>query len=131
MRIAALIIGVIGGIFGLISVIFGFTVAGLGSATEAEGAGTMMNLVFAGLVFCLLGFLGSGLVMAKPLAGAIILLVSALGALISMSFFAIIVSPLFLIAAILAFFGRNSGAERVTIETPPPDSQGSRSSRVR
>jgi hypothetical protein len=130
MRIAALIIGVIGGIFGLLSVVFGFAIAGIGNATEAEGAGTMMNLVFAGLFFCLLGFLGAGLAMAKPLAGAIILLVSALGALISMSFFAIIVSPLFLIAAILAFFGRNSGAERVTIEAPPPDGQGG-SSRVR
>jgi hypothetical protein len=123
MRIAALIVGIVGGVFGLLSVILGLTLGGIGSATEAEGASTIVGLSFAGLFFCLLGFLGAGLIMAKPLAGSIILLISALGALVSMSFFAIIVSPLFLIAAILGFLGRNSGAERVTIEAPPADSQ--------
>ena len=121
MRIAALIVGIVGGIFGLLSAILGLFMGGVGGALEAEGAGTVVNLSFAGLFFCLLGFLGAGLAMAKPLAGAIILLISALGALISMSFFAIIVSPLFLIAALLAFFGRSRRAERVTIEAPPPD----------
>jgi hypothetical protein len=128
MRIAALVVGIVGGVFGLLSVILVMVIGGIGSATEAEGASTIVGLSFSALFFCLLGFLGAGLAMARPLVGAIILLVAALGALVSMSLFAIIVSPLFLIAAILAFFGRHRAAERVTIESPPP---GGGSSRVR
>jgi len=120
MRIAALIIGIVGGVFGLLSVISGLFVGGIGSAAEAEGASSIIGHSFAGLFFCILGFLGAGLAMARPLVGGLILLISALGALVAMSLFAIIVSPLFLIAAILAFFGRNRGAERVTIESQPP-----------
>lgn len=110
MRVAALVIGVIGGVFGIIAAVFALTIGGIGSAVGAEGASTVSGLGWLALLFCVIGFLGAGLAMAKPRIGAALLIVSAIGVTISISYFAIASAPLFLIAGILAFWGRKSGA---------------------
>lgn len=106
MRIAALILGVIGGLFGILAALLALGIGGIGSATGQQGAGTIVNLGWSAFLFCLLGFLGSGLAMGKPRLGAGLLAVSGLGFLVSVSWFALITTPLFLMAAMLAFFGR-------------------------
>ncbi len=106
MRVAALVLGIIGGVFGIFASVFALGVGGLGSAFGTQGANTIVGLGWSAMFFCLLGFLGSGLSMAKPRAAALLLLVSGLGFIVSVSAFAIVTGPLFLIAALLAFLGR-------------------------
>lgn len=106
MRIAALILGVVGGIFGIIAALLALSIGGIGSAVGQEGAGMIVGLGWSAFLFCLLGFLGAGLAMGKPRLGALLLAVSGFGFLVSVSWFAIITAPLFLIASLLAFFGR-------------------------
>lgn len=110
MKIAALVIGVIGGVFGIIAAVLALTIGGIGTAVGAEGASMVTGLGWLALLFCVIGFLGAGLAMAKPVLGAVLLIVSAVGITISISYFAIASAPLFLIAGILAFFGRKAGS---------------------
>jgi hypothetical protein len=124
MRIAALIIGILGGLFGILSAVLALVVGGIG------GSGTVVGLGWSALVFCILGFLGAGLAMGRPRLGALILLIAAIGITISVSWFAVIAAPLFLVAALLAFLGRRGEAERITVQTSGTDSQDE-SSRVR
>ena len=124
MRIAALIIGIIAGLFGILSAVLALAVGGIG------GSSTVVGLGWSALAFCILGFLGAGLAMGKPRLGALILLIAAVGVLISVSWFAVIATPLFLIAATLAFFGRRGEPERITIQTSSTDTQNG-PSRVR
>jgi hypothetical protein len=53
MRIAALVVGIVGGVFGLLSVVLVMVIGGIGSAAEAEGASTIVGLSFSALFFCL------------------------------------------------------------------------------
>ncbi len=106
MRIAALILGVVGGIFGLIAALLALEIGGIGAAVGSQGAGLTIDLGWSAFGFCLLGFLGAGLTMGKPPAGALLLLIAGLGFLVSVSWFVLITAPLFLFAALLAFMGR-------------------------
>lgn len=117
MRVAALVLGVIGGVFGIFASLFALGVGGLGSAMGTEGANTVIGLGWSAMFFCLLGFLGSGLAMAKPRAAAGLLLISALGFIVSVSAFALVTGPLFLIASLLAFLGRGPRQKQLVQET--------------
>jgi hypothetical protein len=117
MRVAALVLGVIGGVFGIFASIFALGVGGLGSAVGSQGASTVIGLGWSAMFFCLLGFLGSGLAMAKPKAAALLLLISALGFIVSVSAFAVVTGPLFLIASLLAFLGRGPRQKEVAQQT--------------
>lgn len=53
------------------------------------------------------------------------MLVAAIGITIAISLFAVIAAPLLLIAAILAFLGRQEGDERIVIQTEASGNGGS------
>lgn len=124
MRIAALVLGIIAGIAGLVSAVFALAVGGLGGAFEAEGSGTIVGLGWSALFFSLFGLVGGALSMAKPRIAAAIMLVASAAILISISMFALIATPLFLVAAVLAFLGRHKQEERIVVQTEQGDNQG-------
>jgi hypothetical protein len=109
MRTGALVLGIIGGIFGIISAVLAFVVGGIGDFFDAEGAETVVGLGWSALFFCLVGLVGAGLAIVRPVIAAVLMLISAIGDTISISLFAIIAAPLFLVAALLAFLGRREG----------------------
>jgi hypothetical protein len=109
MRIAALVLGIIGGIFGIMSARLAFLVGGMGDFFDAEGAETVVGLGWSALFFCLVGIVGAGLAMVRPLVAAVLMLISAIGVIVSISLFAVIAAPLFLVGALLAFLGRREG----------------------
>lgn len=111
MKTASLVIGILGGVFGIISAIMALAVGGLGQAFHTHNGTEVAQLGWLALVCALVGILGAGLVMAKPRLGAAILLIAAIGITISISFFAVVAAPLLFIAAVLGFFGRKSGRE--------------------
>jgi hypothetical protein len=106
MRIAAAILGFIGAVFGLFAALLALGIGGLGAAFGAEGGRTVVTLGWSALLFCFLGFLGAGFALAKPRFAGALLLISAIGFMISISWFAIITAPLFLFASFFAFLGR-------------------------
>jgi hypothetical protein len=85
-----LVLGVVGGVLGII-----------GALVAGEAA----------FVFCFLGFLGAGLSIAKPRLGSLLLLIAAIGMIISISEVAIGPAPLLLMASLLAFLGRRKKTE--------------------
>ena len=110
MKVAALVLGVIGGILGLIAALLALSIGGIGRALGADGGSMVVSLGWSSLIFCFLGFIGAGLALAKPKLSGVILLISAIGFTISISWFAIISGPLFLMASLFAFMGRKGHA---------------------
>lgn len=106
MRIAALILGIVGGVLGIIAGIFAMTVGGLGTALEAEGAGTVTWLGFAAILLGVLGVAGGGVALRYPRAGALLQLIAGLGGFIAISWFWIPSGVCLLAGALLAFLGR-------------------------
>ena len=117
MRTGALVLGIIAGLAGIVSAVLALFVGGLGGAFEAEGSGTIVGLGWSALFFSLLGLVGAALSLAKPRIAAAIMLVAAIAVGISISLFAVIASPLFLVAALLAFLGRHTSREEITVQT--------------
>ena len=107
MRTGALVLGIIAGLAGIVSAVLALLVGGLGGAFDAEGAGTVVGLGWSALGFSLLGLVGAALSLAKSRIAAVIMLVAGVAVGISISLFAVIATPLFLVAALLAFFGRH------------------------
>ncbi len=118
MRTGALVLGIIGGLFGIISAVITLFVGGIGGAVGAEGAGTVVGLGWAALFFSLLGLVGAALSLAKPVLAAVIMAITAIAIAISISLFAVIATPmLLLIAALSAFLGRNTRQEEISVQT--------------
>jgi hypothetical protein len=117
MRTGGLVLGIIGGVAGLISAVIALVVGGIGGAFEAEGSGMVVYLGWSALFFSLLGLVGAALSLAKPVVAAVLMAVAAIAIGISISLFAVIATPLLLIAALLAFLGRNTRQEEITVQT--------------
>jgi hypothetical protein len=116
MRTGALVLGIIAGLAGLVSAVLALFVGGLGGAFDAEGAGTVVGLGWSALGFSLLGLVGAALSLAKPVIAAVIMLIAGVAVAISISLFAVIATPLFLIAALLVFLGRKTRQEEITVQ---------------
>ena len=116
MRTGALVLGLIGGLFGIISAVIALVVGGVGGAVVAEGAGTVVGLGWSALFFSLLGLVGAALSLAKPVIAAVLMAVAAIAIAISISLFAVIATPMLLIAALLAFLGRHTRQEEITVQ---------------
>ncbi|MCM8748133.1 hypothetical protein NET02_03155 [Thermomicrobiaceae bacterium CFH 74404] len=106
MRIAALILGIVGGVLGIVAGIFAMTVGGIGAAFAAEGAGTVTWLGFAAILLGVLGIAGGGVALRYPRASALMQLIAGLGGFIAVSLFWIPAGLCLLAGALLAFLGR-------------------------
>jgi len=111
MRIAAMILGIMGGLAGLAGAIFALLVGGLGAALEAEGAQTVIGLGWAAIPLSLLGIVGGALASAKPTAAGILMLVSGIGGFVAISMGYIIGGPLLILGGIFALIGRREQAK--------------------
>jgi hypothetical protein len=114
MRTSALVLGIIGGVFGIIAGLLAMMIGGAGAAFEAQDSGTVVGLGFSAVFIGVLGIVGGALAPRYPKAAAILQLISAVLGFIAVSLFWIFSGILLLIGAALAFFGRR--ARPVTIE---------------
>ena len=108
MKIAALIIGIFGAIAGFVGALLGMLLGGLGSAFGAEGAATVGYLSLGGLGVSIVALVGAALVLAKPRFSALVMAGSAIVGLVLISAAFVVATVLLLIAALLAFLGRDS-----------------------
>lgn len=108
MRVAALVLGVLGGVFGLLGAFFALAVGGVSNVAKNNSGNEIVVLGFLAFVFCVLGFAGAGFSLAKPKLAGVLLLVACVGILIAISWGAIVATPLFGLAALFAFLGRKT-----------------------
>lgn len=116
MRIAALVLGIIGGIIGLFAGGAALAIGGLGSAAGAEGAGTVVGGGMGALLLSVLGIVGGALAMAKPRLGGALMLVAAIGGFIAVSLAYLVAGPLLLVGGLLGVFAKRT----TTIATSSP-----------
>ncbi|WP_066638549.1 DUF4064 domain-containing protein [Desulfolucanica intricata] len=102
MKIAAMILGIIGGLAGLAGAVFALFVGGVGDAFGAQDASTVIGLGFAAIPLSILGIVGGAMTLAKPKFSGIAMLISAVGGTIAISAGYLIAGPLLLIAGIMA-----------------------------
>jgi len=101
MQLAAVVLGVLGGLLGLPYVVLsGLLFGGLRDTL--------------GLAFCLLGFLGAALALGRPRLGSLLLLVAGLGYAFAVSWYMLLAAPLLLLAAVLALLASLPAAQGVT-----------------
>lgn len=106
MRLAALILGILGALAGFGGAIFAMTVGGLGATFGGEGAETVIGLGVAGLLISLVAVIAAALAMAKPKGAGIVMILSGIAGFIAISMGYIIAGPLLIVAGTLAILGR-------------------------
>jgi hypothetical protein len=106
MRTGAIVIGIIAGLAALVSAVLALMVGGVGAAVEPEGASQLIGLGWSALGLSLLGLIGAALWIAKPQLAALIMATVGVAIVLSISIFAVIARPLFLVRRFWAEFGR-------------------------
>jgi hypothetical protein len=106
MRTGAIVIGIIAGLAALVSAVLALMVGGVGSAVEPEGASQVIGLGWSALVISLLGLIGAALWIAKPQLAPLIMAAAGVALVLSISMFAVIARPLFLVRRTWSEFGR-------------------------
>ena len=107
-RTTEFVLGLLGGIFGFFASIFALAVGGLGKAFNASGASTISYLGWFALLFSVLAIVGSVVVQHKPKLGGAFMLISAIGGIISISFFYALSFILLLIGGLMGIFKKDS-----------------------
>jgi hypothetical protein len=110
MRTAALVLGIVGGVFGILAGLLAMLVGGIGSAFDAEGSGMVAGLGFAAIMLGVLGIIGGALANRSPGASAILQAAAGLFGFIAVSLFWVLAGVLLLIGALMAFLGRHREA---------------------
>jgi hypothetical protein len=110
MKTGALVLGIIGG---LVALLYGLIGYGLGSLAEGavEGAGLLRLLSIALPVAALSG---AGMVKAKPIIGAVLMAIAAIGfvLILGFNFFSLIPVVLLGLGALLGFLGSQEDAKK-------------------
>jgi len=106
-RTTEFVLGLLGGIFGFFGAVIALFIGGVDAAFSSSGDSEIIGLGWAGILFSILGIVGSALVKGKPKLGGIFMLVSAIGGLISISFFYILSFVLLMIAGLMGLIRKN------------------------
>src|SRR5699024_1345427 len=99
-RTTEFVLGLIGGIFGFIGAIMALFVGGV-DAAFSDGTSEVTGLGWAAFIFSILAIVGSVVVRSKAKAGGVLLLISAVGGIISISMFYLVPSVLIAIAGLM------------------------------
>jgi len=94
-------LGLIGGVFGILGGVFALM---MGSVSEAfsGSSGDLYALGFGAIIFSILGIVG-GIFEKKPKVGGTLMIVSAIGIVISISLFGVLSCILFFVGGVLIF----------------------------
>jgi len=111
MKTGALVLGIIGG---LIALLYGLIGYGIGSLAQAGGSNAGILLKFLSVGLPILALVGAGMVKAKPIIGAVLMAISAIGfvLVLGFNFFSLIPVVLLGLAAFLGFLGSQEDAKK-------------------
>ncbi|MDI9617245.1 MAG: DUF4064 domain-containing protein [Methanothrix sp.] len=101
-RNAELALGIVGGLFGILTGIIVMFIGGIGGAVGAEGAETVTVLGFGAILFGITGIVGGALVTHNHRAGGALMLLSGILGFVTTSAFWIIAGLILIAGGILA-----------------------------
>ena len=101
-RTIEMVLGILGGVFGLIGAIIAFFIGSLGSAFAVTGSSDVTVLGASAFLASIVGIVGAVYVTKDPKIGGIILIISAIWLLISISVFGVLGAVLLGIAGLIA-----------------------------
>ncbi|MBM7552112.1 DUF4064 domain-containing protein [Thalassobacillus pellis] len=110
-RTAEFVLGLIGGIFGFIGAIMALFLGGLDAALNSTGTSEISGLGWMAFLFSILAVVGAVVVRNKAKAGGIMLIIAAVGGLISISMFYLIPAVLIGIAGIMGVVRKDKTAK--------------------
>lgn len=117
MKIAAVILGVLGGIFGIIGALFAFFIGGVGAAFGEPEAGTVFGLGLAAIIISIVGIVGGALAYARPRIAGYMMVAAGILGFIAVSAAYIVAGPLLIVGGALALLAsRQRPEEEVTTE---------------
>lgn len=108
MRTTAMVLGIVGGVFGIIFSLLAMLIGGAGAALNAEGGGTVTVLGFVAFFLAVAAIVGGALANKSPKASWIILLITGAIGFIAISAFWILPGILLIAAAIFEFVARSN-----------------------
>lgn len=103
MKIASLILGILGGIAGIFGAILGVFIGGVGGAIGTEGSSVVVIGGFLAIFLSIIGIIGGAMAMAKPHMSGIMMSIAAVGGLIAISAGYIVAFPLLITGGIISF----------------------------
>ena len=101
-RTVEFVLGLIGGIFGCFGALIVLIFGGIGSALGGEEASTIIGLGWLAILFSIIGIVGEALVKSKTKIGGWMMIISAVGGVISVSFAYTLSFVLLIIAGLMA-----------------------------
>ncbi len=107
MRIAGLVLGILGGLTGLISAVIVLLFGGVG---EMYCLGT--DLSYAAIPAAIMGLVGAALSLAKPKAAGILMIISAAAGVCFIYYGYLIPAVLLLVGGIFALIGQRGSVKR-------------------
>lgn len=115
MRIAALVLGIIGGVIGLMAAATAGLLGGAAGALATDAQSTAQATEIAGrgglgVLISIVAMVGAAFAMAKPRFAALTLLITGVAGLFAIGGFYLLAGPLLLVASLLAFLGRKPNA---------------------
>lgn len=116
-------LGIIGGIFGILAAVLVVLIGGIGEAFNATGASSLYANAAGAFVFSIVGIAGGVLEQRKTI-GAALMIVGALGVVISISLFGVLTFILFLVGGILILMQKKEHATAAPIEGKTRDELG-------
>jgi len=108
-----LILGIVGGIAGMCGAAFALFVGGVDAAFSASGTSSVVSLGVIAIFFSLLGLIGGGLALSKPKVAGVMMLISAIGGVISISWGYAVALPILLAGGIFALIGKKEKGEAI------------------
>ena len=111
-RTTEFVLGLLGGIFGFLGAIIALFIGGVDAAISNSGESTIIGLGWAAIFLSILGIVGSALVKGKPKLGGILMIISAIGGVISISLFYLLPFVLLMIAGLMGVFRKNKEQTR-------------------
>lgn len=101
MKTAAMVLGIVGGVIGIIAALAAMLVGGVGSAFAAEGAGEVTGLGFSAFFVAVAAIVGGALAYKATTASWIILLATGIIGFIVISLFWILSGILLIVGGVL------------------------------
>lgn len=126
MRVAAMVMGIVAGVFGIIAALLELLVGGIAHLGGAENAGTATTVTwlgFAAFFVSVLAIVGGALAKSKAVAAGVIMIVTGIAGFVCMGAFWLLSGPLLVIGAILAFIGARNPPQAAPVYLANPMGQ--------
>lgn len=106
-RTAEFVLGLIGGIFGIISGVLALGIGGIASSVGVSGGNTVGILALVAILLSILGIVGAVIVRTKGKLGGLFMTVAAVGGFICISFIYILAAILLIIPGLMGLIKKD------------------------